>query len=75
MVAHLKFLSQQFGIVCGNDNSQYFMHLRSRLLSIPSTSSSLDNKTHPMENTNQALDLEGIHREMHGIAEQIRIMN
>ena len=28
-----------------------------------------------MGNTNQALDLEGLHREMHGIAEQIRIMN
>ena len=28
-----------------------------------------------MENTSQTLDLEGLHREMHGIAEQIRIMN
>ena len=28
-----------------------------------------------MANNSQALDLEGIHREMHGIAEQIRIMN
>ncbi|GFZ01116.1 hypothetical protein Acr_14g0007510 [Actinidia rufa] len=43
------------------------MHLRSRLLPRPSVSSPLDNS--------QALDLEGLHREMHGIAEQIRIMN
>ena len=28
-----------------------------------------------MANTSQALDLKGIHSEMHGIAEQIRIMN
>ena len=28
-----------------------------------------------MASTNQALDLEGIHREMHGIADQIKIMN
>ncbi|GFY95657.1 hypothetical protein Acr_10g0010420 [Actinidia rufa] len=28
-----------------------------------------------MANTSQALNLEGIHHEMHGIAEQIRIMN
>ena len=28
-----------------------------------------------MAMSSQALDLEGIHREMHGIAEQIRIMN
>ena len=40
-----------------------------------STSSLLDNKAHPMANTRQAQNLEGFHREMHGIAEQIRIMN
>ena len=28
-----------------------------------------------MANTSQASDLEGLYREMHGIAEQIRIMN
>ena len=28
-----------------------------------------------MANAGQALDLKGIHREMHGIVEQIRIMN
>ena len=28
-----------------------------------------------MVNASHALDLEGLHREMHGIAEQIRIMN
>ena len=52
------------------------MHLRSRLLSRTSTSSPLDNRARLMANTSQASDLEGIiHREMHGIAEQIRIMN
>ena len=51
------------------------MHLRSRLLSRPSINSSLDNRAHPMANTSQAPDLEGIHREMYGIVEQIRIMN
>ncbi|GFZ05154.1 hypothetical protein Acr_17g0007260 [Actinidia rufa] len=46
------------------------------LLSRSSTGNPLDNKAHPMANTSQALDLEGIiHREMHEIAEQIRIMN
>ena len=70
-----KFLLQQFGVVCGNDNSLYLMHLRNRLLSRLSTSSPLDNRTHPMPNTNQDPDLEGLHREMHEIAQQIRIMN
>ena len=51
------------------------MHMRSRLLSIPSTSNPLDNRAHLMAKISQALDLEGLHREMHGIAEQIRIMN
>ena len=51
------------------------MHLYSRLLPKQSTSKPLDNKAHPMENAGQAPDLEGIHREMHGIAEQIKIMN
>ncbi|GFS34936.1 hypothetical protein Acr_00g0036830 [Actinidia rufa] len=51
------------------------MHLRSCLLSRPSVGNPLDNKAHFMENTRQTLDLEGLHYEMHGIAEQIRIMN
>ena len=51
------------------------MHLHDRLLSRPSTSSTLDNKAHPMENISQTPDLKGFHREMHEIAEQIRIMN
>ena len=51
------------------------MHLRSHLLSIPSTSSPIDNRAHPLANTSQASDLEGIHREMHGIVEQISVMN
>ena len=51
------------------------MHLDSHLLPRQSTSIPLDNKARSMANTSQALDLEGIHREMHEIAEQIRIMN
>ncbi|GFY97637.1 hypothetical protein Acr_12g0001780 [Actinidia rufa] len=47
--------------VCGSASSQYYMHLRSLIL--------------PRQNSNQAPDLEGIHREMHGIAEKIRVMN
>ncbi|GFZ21661.1 hypothetical protein Acr_29g0008230 [Actinidia rufa] len=49
--------------------------IKGRLLPKPSVSNPLDNRAHPMANTNQALDLKGIHREMHGIIEQIRIMN
>ncbi|GFZ06713.1 hypothetical protein Acr_18g0008830 [Actinidia rufa] len=50
------------------------MHLHSRLLSRPSTSNPLDNRAHSMANTSQTTNLEGIiHREMHGIAEQINI--
>lgn len=51
------------------------MHLRSRLLSRQNISSPLDNRTPSMASVGQAPDLEGIHREMHEIAEQIRIMN
>ncbi|GFY91245.1 hypothetical protein Acr_07g0014410 [Actinidia rufa] len=52
------------------------MHLRSLLLSRPSSNSPFDNRTHPMANISQALDLEGIiHCEMHGLAEQIRVKN
>ncbi|GFS34947.1 hypothetical protein Acr_00g0036930 [Actinidia rufa] len=41
----------------------------------PSTSNPLDNRAYLMANISQASDLEGIHREMHGIADKIRIMN
>ncbi|GFS34120.1 hypothetical protein Acr_00g0032360 [Actinidia rufa] len=34
-----------------------------------------DNRAHPMANTNQVPDLEGLHREIHDMAEQMRIMN
>ena len=71
----LKFLPQQFGAVCGNYSSQLSMRLRSCLLSRPSTSSPLDNRAHPMTDTNQAPYLEGLYREMHVIAEQIRMLN
>ncbi|GFZ02404.1 hypothetical protein Acr_15g0010120 [Actinidia rufa] len=51
------------------------MHLRSHLLFRPSSNSPLDNRACPIANTCQAPDLEGLHYEMHGIAEQTRIMN
>ncbi|PSS08046.1 Chromosome-anchoring protein like [Actinidia chinensis var. chinensis] len=51
------------------------MPLCSCLLSRPSASSPLENRAHPVANTSQAPNLEGIHREMHGITEKIRIMN
>ncbi|GFY87276.1 hypothetical protein Acr_05g0009150 [Actinidia rufa] len=41
------------------------MHLCSRYLPRPSTSSPLDNRAHPMANTSQAPDLEGFHCEIH----------
>ncbi|GFZ05488.1 hypothetical protein Acr_17g0010600 [Actinidia rufa] len=64
------FLAQvaKFSAVCGNNSSQYSMHLRSHLLPRQSINSSLDNRAHLMANAGQASDLEGIHREMHGIA-------
>ncbi|GFZ07006.1 hypothetical protein Acr_18g0011760 [Actinidia rufa] len=70
-----RFLPQQFSAICGNDSSRFSMHLRSRYLPRPSASSPLDNKAPPMANTIQAPDLEGLHREIHGMAEQMRIMN
>ncbi|GFZ12755.1 hypothetical protein Acr_23g0011400 [Actinidia rufa] len=51
------------------------MHLRSCYLPKPSASSPPDNKAHPMANTSQVPDLEGLHREIHDMAEQMRIMN
>ncbi|GFY81279.1 hypothetical protein Acr_01g0010880 [Actinidia rufa] len=51
------------------------MHLRSRNLPKPSASSPPGNRSHPMANPGQAPDLEGLHREIHDMAEQMRIMN
>ncbi|GFY85672.1 hypothetical protein Acr_04g0004100 [Actinidia rufa] len=51
------------------------MHLRSRCLPRLRYNSPLDNRTHPLANTSQVLDLEGLHREIHGMAEQMRLMN
>ncbi|GFZ03474.1 hypothetical protein Acr_16g0000980 [Actinidia rufa] len=51
------------------------MHLRSRNLPRPSASSPLDNRAPPMANTIQVPDLEGLHHEIHGMAEQMRVMN
>ncbi|GFS37212.1 hypothetical protein Acr_00g0050680 [Actinidia rufa] len=70
-----RFPPQQFGAVCGNDSSQSSMHLRSRNLPRPSVSSPPGNRSHPMANPGQAPDLEGLHREIHDMAEQMRIMN
>ncbi|GFS38916.1 hypothetical protein Acr_00g0060170 [Actinidia rufa] len=54
---------------------QFSMHLRSRNLPRPSASSPLDNRALPMANTSQVPDLEGLHHEIHGMTEQIRVMN
>ncbi|GFZ18422.1 hypothetical protein Acr_27g0001610 [Actinidia rufa] len=54
---------------------QFSMHLRSRNLPRPSASSPLDNRALPMANTSQVPDLEGLHHEIHGMAEQMRVMN
>ncbi|GFS29767.1 hypothetical protein Acr_00g0008310 [Actinidia rufa] len=51
------------------------MHLLSRCLPRPNTSSHLDNNAHPMDNTSQAPNLEDLHREIHSMAEQMRVMN
>ncbi|GFZ10874.1 hypothetical protein Acr_22g0002720 [Actinidia rufa] len=51
------------------------MHLRSRNLPRPSASSPLDNRAPPMANASQVPDLEGLHHEIHGMAEQMRVMN
>ncbi|GFY95417.1 hypothetical protein Acr_10g0008020 [Actinidia rufa] len=69
------FLPQQFGAVCGNDSSRSSMHLRSCYLPRPSASSPPDNRAHPMANPGQIPDLEGLHHEIHDMAEQMRIMN
>ncbi|GFY88363.1 hypothetical protein Acr_06g0003030 [Actinidia rufa] len=49
--------------------------MRNRLIPRPSASSPLDYRAHSMANISQASDLEGLYREMHDIAEQIRIVN
>ncbi|GFY87650.1 hypothetical protein Acr_05g0012890 [Actinidia rufa] len=51
------------------------MHLRSRNLPRPSANSPLDNRAPPMANASQVPDLEGLHHEIHGMAEQMRVMN
>ncbi|GFY96586.1 hypothetical protein Acr_11g0008920 [Actinidia rufa] len=54
---------------------QFSMHLRSRNLPRPSASSPLDNRAPPMANASQVPDLEGLHHGIHGMAEQMRVMN
>ncbi|GFZ05117.1 hypothetical protein Acr_17g0006890 [Actinidia rufa] len=50
-------------------------HWASRNLPRPSASSPLDNRAPPMANASQVPDLEGLHHEIHGMAEQMRVMN
>ena len=50
------------------------MHLCSRFLPRPSANSLLDNRSHPMTNTSQAPDLEGLHHEIHDMAKHMRIV-
>ncbi|GFY99379.1 hypothetical protein Acr_13g0007800 [Actinidia rufa] len=68
-------LGRVWRAVCGNDSSQSSMHLRSRNLPKPSASSPPGNRSHPMATPGQAPNLEGLHREIHDMAEQMRIMN
>ncbi|GFS34433.1 hypothetical protein Acr_00g0034020 [Actinidia rufa] len=75
LVARPRFLPQQFGAVCRNNNSQFSMQLCSRLLLRPSASSPLDNKAHTMANTTQAPHLERLHRGIHGMVEQMKVIN
>ncbi|GFS45359.1 hypothetical protein Acr_00g0095760 [Actinidia rufa] len=51
------------------------MYLRNCHLPRLSASSPPDNRAHPMANTNQVPNIEGFHREIHDMAEQMRIMN
>ncbi|GFZ15855.1 hypothetical protein Acr_25g0002640 [Actinidia rufa] len=46
-----------------------------RYLPRPSASSPPNNRARPMANSGQVSDLEGLHREIHDMAEQMRIMN
>ncbi|GFZ09061.1 hypothetical protein Acr_20g0008690 [Actinidia rufa] len=59
--------------VCGNDSS--LCTCAARNLPRPSASSPLDNRAPPMANASQVPDLEGLHHEIHGMAEQMRVMN
>ncbi|GFZ17254.1 hypothetical protein Acr_26g0005240 [Actinidia rufa] len=54
---------------------QFSMHLRSRNLPRPSASNPLENRAPPMANASQVPDLEGLHHKIHGMAEQMRVMN
>ncbi|GFZ20003.1 hypothetical protein Acr_28g0007080 [Actinidia rufa] len=49
--------------------------LRNRYLSRLSANNPSDNRASPMANTSQFSDLKCLHREIHGMAEQMRIMN
>ncbi|GFZ00928.1 hypothetical protein Acr_14g0005630 [Actinidia rufa] len=53
----------------------YVAYNRGHCLPKPSASSPLDNRARPMANTSLAPDLEGLHHEIHGMAEQMRMMN
>ncbi|GFZ03420.1 hypothetical protein Acr_16g0000440 [Actinidia rufa] len=68
-----QILPQQFGAVCGNDSS--LCTCAAATYPRPSASSPLDNRAPPMANASQVPDLEGLHHEIHGMAEQMRVMN
>ncbi|GFZ20875.1 hypothetical protein Acr_29g0000370 [Actinidia rufa] len=70
-----RFLPQQFGAICGNDSSQSSMHLHSHNLPKPSASSPPGNRSHPIGNPGQVPNLEGLHRGIHDMAKQMRVMN
>ncbi|GFZ16171.1 hypothetical protein Acr_25g0005800 [Actinidia rufa] len=74
-VVYFRSFVQVARIVPRNDSSQSSIFLRSRCLPRPSASSHLDNRARPMANISQASNLEGLHHEIHGMAEQMRIMN
>ncbi|GFY80685.1 hypothetical protein Acr_01g0004940 [Actinidia rufa] len=67
------------GVLSGLASAVYFVRLCkspfNRYLPRPSASSPLVNRAHPMANPGQVPDLEGLHREIHDMAEQMRIMN
>ncbi|GFS29536.1 hypothetical protein Acr_00g0007140 [Actinidia rufa] len=67
------FLPQQFGAVCGNDSSLCTCAAATypdQVLAAPWIS-----RAPPMANASQVPDLEGLHHEIHGMAEQMRVMN
>ncbi|XP_057504725.1 polyadenylate-binding protein-interacting protein 7-like [Actinidia eriantha] len=55
--------------------AQESIYHQSRCLPRSSAISPLDNRARPMANTSQLPNLKGLHREIHSMAEQMRVMN